>query len=74
MSPAGDRGTGGQGPSGMELLGLAVLLAAVFVVPLIVGLVIDGAAHTTPVFLLVGILVGVIGATATVYTRFKRYL
>ena len=58
----------------MELLGLAVLLAAVFVIPLILGLVIDGAAHTTPVFLLIGILVGVIGAAATVYTRFKRYL
>jgi F0F1-type ATP synthase assembly protein I len=74
MSPAGDRGTGGQGPSGVELLGLSVLLAAVFVLPLVGGLVIDGVAHTAPLFVLIGVCVGVIGAGATIYTRFKRYL
>jgi F0F1-type ATP synthase assembly protein I len=74
MSPAGDRGTGGQGPTGTELVGLAFMLAAVFVIPLVVGLVLDGAVHTTPVFLLVGVVVGVVGAVAAVYTRFKRYL
>lgn len=74
MSPAGDRGTGGLGPSGTELFGLAVLLAAVFLVPLLLGLAIDGVAHTTPVFLLIGILVGIIAAGATIYTRFRRYL
>ena len=58
----------------MELLGLAFLLAAVFVIPLVVGLVLDRAVHTTPVFLLVGVAVGVIGAVASVYTRFKRYM
>jgi F0F1-type ATP synthase assembly protein I len=74
MSPAGDRGTGGQGPSGMELFGLAFLLAAVFLVPLLLGLAIDGMAHSTPIFLLIGIAVGIVGAGATIYTRFKRYL
>jgi F0F1-type ATP synthase assembly protein I len=74
MSPAGGRGTGGQGPSGMELFGLAFLLAAVFLVPLVLGLVIDGVVHSSPIFLLIGILVGVVAAGATIYTRFKRYL
>jgi F0F1-type ATP synthase assembly protein I len=74
MSPAGDRGTGGQGPSGTELFGLAVLLAAVFLVPLLLGLAIDGVTHATPVFLLIGILVGIVAAGATIYTRFRRYL
>lgn len=58
----------------MELLGLAVLLAAVVVVPLVLGLVIDTAAHSAPTFFFIGLLVGVIAAVATVYTRFKRYL
>ena len=74
MSPAGDRGTGGHGPSGTELFGLAFLLAAVFLVPLVLGLAIDGVVHTTPIFLLIGILVGVLGAGAAIYTRFRRYL
>ena len=74
MPPAGDRGAAGQGPSGMELVGLAFLIAVAFVVPLVGGLAIDGAAHTTPVFLLVGVCVGVIAAAAAVYMRFRRYL
>ncbi|TMC03681.1 MAG: hypothetical protein E6J41_26720 [Chloroflexi bacterium] len=74
MSPAGDRGSTGQGPSGMELLGLAVLLAAAVVVPLVLGLVIDSAAHSGPTFFFIGLFLGVVAAVATVYTRFKRYL
>ena len=58
----------------MELLGLALLLAAAVVVPLVLGLVIDSAAHSAPIFFFIGLLVGVIAAVATVYTRFKRYL
>lgn len=58
----------------MELLGLALLLAAVVVVPLVLGLVIDTAAHSAPTFFFIGLLVGVIAAVAMVYTRFKRYL
>jgi F0F1-type ATP synthase assembly protein I len=74
MSPVGDGGSAGQGPSGMELLGLAVLLAAAVVVPLVIGLVIDSAAHSAPTFLFIGLFLGVVAAIATVYTRFKRYL
>jgi hypothetical protein len=74
MSPAGDRGTGGLGPSGTELFGLAFLLAAVFLVPLVLGLAIDGVVHSSPIFLLIGILVGVVATGATIYTRFRRYL
>jgi F0F1-type ATP synthase assembly protein I len=58
----------------MELFGLAFLLAAVFLVPLVLGLAIDGVVHSSPIFLLIGILVGVVAAGATIYTRFRRYL
>jgi F0F1-type ATP synthase assembly protein I len=74
MSPVGDRGSAGQGPSGLELLGLAVLLAAAVVVPLVLGLAIDSAAHSGPTFFFIGLFLGVVAAVATVYTRFKRYL
>ncbi len=58
----------------MELLGLAVVLAAAVVVPLVLGLVIDTAVHSAPTFFFIGLLVGVIAAVATVYTRLRRYL
>ena len=74
MSPVGDRGSAGQSPSGLELLGLAVLLAAAVVVPLVLGLVIDSATHRGPTFFFIGLFLGVVAAIATVYTRFKRYL
>jgi F0F1-type ATP synthase assembly protein I len=74
MSPAGDRGTTGQGPSGMEFVGLAVLLAAAVVVPLVLGLVVDVTQHTGPLFFFIGLLIGVIAAGAIFWTRFKRYL
>jgi F0F1-type ATP synthase assembly protein I len=58
----------------LELLGLGFLIAAAVVIPLLLGLVADTALRSAPVFLLIGLLLGVILAVATVYTRFKRYL
>jgi F0F1-type ATP synthase assembly protein I len=74
MSPAGDGGSAGQGPSSTELLGLSGLLAAAVVVPLLLGIAVDGATHRAPIFFFIGLIVGVLAAVATVYTRFKRYL
>ncbi len=74
MSPAGERGTAGQGPSGVELLGLGVLLAVAVVLPLVFGLALDAALHRGPLFFFVGLMVGVIAASAVVYSRFRRYL
>ena len=65
---------GRDAPSGMELAGLGVLVAAAVVVPLIVGMALDGALRTGPGFLFGGLAVGIVAAGVTVYTRFKRYL
>ncbi len=67
MSPSG-----GEGPTGTDLIGLGVLLAAVVVVPLVVGAFVDGALHTSPLFILVGLLLGIVGAVLVIYTRFVR--
>ena len=65
----------GQGPTGAELAGLGVALAAAFVVPFLLGVILDGALRTSPLFLLVGLVVGIAAAVALVYTRYvKRYL
>ena len=61
------------GPSAGELLGLGVALAVAVVVPLFAGLWIDSAKHTTPLGVMVGLLIGIVAATTILYQRFKRY-
>ena len=64
-----------SGPTGAELAGLGMALAAAVVVPMILGYVVDGALHTSPLFVFVGLAVGIIAAVALVYTRYvRRYM
>jgi F0F1-type ATP synthase assembly protein I len=50
-------------------------LAAAVVVPTFLGLVLDGALRTSPLFLFVGLAVGIIAAVALVYARYvRRYM
>lgn len=53
---------------------MGLLIAVAFVVPMAAGLALDGAAGTSPLFLIVGLVVGVALAAAVVVTRFRRYL
>ncbi len=69
MTPAG-----GQSPNGRELLGLGTFLAGSVVIPLVAGVLLDGALKTGPIFTLIGLAVGVAAAVAGGYVRFKRYL
>jgi F0F1-type ATP synthase assembly protein I len=57
----------------MELLGLSAMLAASVLVPLVLGLVVDGALHSSPVGVMAGLLLGIFAACLAVYKRFKRY-
>ena len=52
-----------------------MFLAAAVIVPLILGSILDRAVGTGPLFLLVGLVVGIAAAVAVVYTRYvKRFL
>ena len=62
------------GPTGAELMGLGALLAGAVVVPILVGVVLDGALHTSPLFLFAGLGVGILASVGVVYVRYvKRY-
>jgi len=61
-------------PSGLELAGLGGMLAGTVVIPMLLGLAVDHLASTGPLFFLIGLGVGVVGAIFAGYTRFKRYL
>lgn len=63
------------GPSGAELAGLGMALAAAVVVPMVLGYVVDGALRTSPVFVFVGLAAGIVASVALVYVRYvRRYM
>jgi F0F1-type ATP synthase assembly protein I len=63
------------GPTGTELAGLGMALAAGVVVPMVAGVVLDRALHTSPLFVFVGLAVGIVAAVALVYVRYvRRYM
>jgi F0F1-type ATP synthase assembly protein I len=64
----------GQSPGGKELLGLGAAIAGAMIVPLVAGVLLDGALRTRPVFLFIGVAVGIIAATGTAVIRIRRYL
>jgi F0F1-type ATP synthase assembly protein I len=62
------------GPTGAELMGLGALLAGAVVAPIVLGIVLDGALRTSPLFLFAGLVLGIIASVWIVYTRYvKRY-
>jgi hypothetical protein len=65
---------GGRGPSGAELAGVGAALAGAFIVPLVIGIVLDGALRVGPLLTLVGLSLGIVAAIATGYVRFRRFL
>jgi hypothetical protein len=44
-------------------------------VPMVAGVVLDGALHTSPLFVFVGLAAGIVAAVALVYVRYvRRYM
>jgi hypothetical protein len=63
----------GQPPSGGELAGLSIFLAAVVLLPLLAGIALDNLLHAG-IFLFAGLLIGILAGIGVVYTRFRAYL
>lgn len=57
-----------------DYVSLGATLAGSFLVPLLAGIGLDSLLRTSPLFLLVGLGLGILGAAATAYVRFKRIL
>jgi F0F1-type ATP synthase assembly protein I len=57
-----------------ELLGMGAAIAAQLVVGLGLGWLVDSFADTTPIFLLVGLLLGIVGAVSYTVVEFRKYL
>jgi F0F1-type ATP synthase assembly protein I len=63
-----------ESPGWSELLGMGVVIAAELAVGIVLGLVVDSAAGTGPIFLLVGLLIGVVAAVSSTVMKFRKYL
>jgi len=59
---------------GRDLLGLGGLLAGAVVGGMVVGLLVDGALGTSPVFVLVGIALGIVAGGIGFWVRVKAAL
>jgi F0F1-type ATP synthase assembly protein I len=57
-----------------ELLGMGAVIAAELVAGLGLGWLVDSLADTTPVFLLVGLLLGIAAAVSYTVVQFRKYL
>ncbi len=61
-------------PSVFTLLGMGVSIALCIVVALLLGIWLDDVTHLSPLFTLVGLLVGIVFAVATAYAQIKKFL
>lgn len=62
------------GPELSTLLGLGVSIAAFLVAGLGLGWWLDSLLDTLPVFIMVGLALGIAGAGAYVYVQFKKFM
>lgn len=63
-----------EAPSWQKLLGIGAVIAATLVAGILLGLLVDSLAGTTPVFLFVGLLIGLVASGAYAVTTFRQYL
>lgn len=69
VEPRGDAGLRGR-----DLIGLGGLLVGAVVAGTVLGLLVDGAAGTSPVFTILGVFAGIAGAGAGFWLRVRSAL
>lgn len=63
-----------NGPELSTLLGLGAVTAAILVVGLGLGWLVDKLVGTLPAFTLVGLALGIVSAGVYIYTQFTKFL
>ncbi len=63
-----------NGPELATLLGLGAATAAILLVGLGLGWLVDEVVNTLPAFTLAGLAVGIVGAGVYIYTKFTKFL
>ncbi|MGH3883555.1 MAG: AtpZ/AtpI family protein [Pseudonocardiaceae bacterium] len=63
-----------NGPELATLLGLGAATAAILLVGLGLGWLVDEVVNTLPAFTLAGLALGIVGAGVYIYTKFTKFL
>jgi F0F1-type ATP synthase assembly protein I len=63
-----------KGPELSTLLGLAIAIAAFLVVGIGLGWLVDRMLDSLPLFIFVGLGLGIVGACGYVYAQFKKFM
>ena len=63
-----------DGPELATLLGLGAATAAILLVGLGLGWLVDEVVKTLPAFTLAGLALGIVGAGVYIYTKFMKFL
>jgi F0F1-type ATP synthase assembly protein I len=63
-----------DGPDLSTLLGMGVAIAAFLMIGLGLGWLADELLDSLPVFVLIGLALGIVGASGYVYAQFKKFL
>jgi F0F1-type ATP synthase assembly protein I len=58
--------------SGSDLAGIGLYLAGAVLVPLIVGVFVDNALNTAPVFVLIGLFVGLVAGGIAIWLKVRE--
>ena len=61
-------------PGAMAFVGLGTSAAGCVAVGVLLGILVDARTHTSPLFLVVGLVLGLVGAVSTVVSLVRRYL
>jgi F0F1-type ATP synthase assembly protein I len=59
-------------PTGSDLAGIGLYLAGAVLVPLVGGVLLDSALHTAPVFVLVGLFVGLVAGGVAIWLKVRE--
>jgi F0F1-type ATP synthase assembly protein I len=60
------------GSTGSDLAGIGIYLAAAVLLPLIGGVLLDNVLHTAPVFVLVGLFVGLAAGGIAIWLKVRE--
>lgn len=62
-----------QGPTGADMAGVGIYFAGAALLPILGGVALDGWFHSSPVFVLIGLVVGLVAGGAAIWMKVREF-
>ncbi len=62
-----------SGPTGSDMAGIGIYLAACVLLPLLGGVGLDSVFHSSPVFVLIGLFVGLVAGGVAIWLKVREF-